>query len=189
MKNSEKSGKLNRGRTMKSMAAGALVFALCVANAEARNIYITPDADGTGDGSSWTSPMKITTYFVTANIKNGDVVRLKAGTYTAQIAQVTFGNSITVSISGGYAGMDDTTLDAENPVSDIDFANYPNSGNYAPFLLKANAGYSVKFERLRLRRARNAVFYKATNAGNLYLSDCVVVSNGWYALSPGALKR
>ena len=179
MKNGEKYGKLNRGRTLKSAAVGALTFALCVANAEARNIYITPDADGTGDGSSWTSPMKITTYFVTANIKNGDVVRLKAGTYTAQIAQVTFGNSITVSISGGYAGMDDTTLDAENPVSDIDFANYPNSGNYAPFLLKANAGYSVKFERLRLRRARNAVFYKATNAGNLYLSDCVVVSNGW----------
>ncbi len=179
MKNGEKYGKLNRGRTMKSMAVGALAFAFCVANAEARNIYITPDADGTGDGSSWASPMKITAYFVTANLKNGDVVRLKAGTYTAQIAQVTFGNSMNIKISGGYAGTDDTTLDAENPISDIDFANYPSSGGFAPFMFKANSGYSVTFERLRLRRARNAVFYKTNNGGNLYLSDCVVVSNGW----------
>ena len=178
MKNGEKYGKLNRGRTLKSAVVGAMAFALCV-GAQARNIYIAPDADGTGDGSSWASPMRLTDYLVTANIKNGDVVRIKSGHYTAQIQQVTFGKAYTVKISGGYAGTDDTTLDAEFPYSDIDFAHYPSSLSYAPFLLQANAGYSVSFERLQLRRARNVPFYKDNNGGNLYLSDCVVVSNGW----------
>ena len=156
------------------------LVAACVAAmvAQAKNVYITPDADGTGDGTSWSSPMMLTNYLVKAKA-NGDVVRLKAGKYTARIAQQTFGNSMTIKISGGYAGTDDTTLDAENPISEIDFANYPTSGSYAPFLLKANSGYSMTFERLKLSRARNAVFYKGTNAGNLYLSDCVIVSNGW----------
>ena len=164
---------VNRARRL-----ALVVVCLVAAVAQARNVYITPDADGTGDGTSWSSPMMLTNYLVKAKA-NGDVVRLKAGKYTAQIAQQTFGNSMTIKISGGYAGTDDTTLDAENPISDIDFANYPTSGSYAPFLLKANSGYSMAFERLRLSRARNVVFYKSTNAGDLYLSDCVIVSNGW----------
>lgn len=161
---------------MKKLAL--VVVCLVAAVAQARNVYITPDADGTGDGTSWSSPMMLTNYLVKAKA-NGDVVRLKAGKYTAQIAQQTFGTAMTIKISGGYAGTDDTTLDAENPISEIDFANYPTSGSYAPFLLQTNSGYSMTFERLKLSRARNAVFYKGTNAGNLYLSDCVIVSNGW----------
>ena len=144
----------------------------------ARNIYITPDADGTGNGSAWESPMRITDYLVTANVKNGDVVRLKAGSYTAQIAQVTFGNSMNIRISGGYAGTDDTTLNEENPISTIDFANYPSSGAGSPLKCAASSGYSVTLERLCLTRARSTAIYKQ-NAGTLRLSDCVVVSNGW----------
>ncbi|MBO7309454.1 MAG: hypothetical protein J6V38_07485 [Kiritimatiellae bacterium] len=45
--------------------------------ANARNIYITPEADGTGDGSSWESPMMLTDYLVTATnssvLKHGGV--------------------------------------------------------------------------------------------------------------------
>ena len=142
-----------------------------------RFVYITPDADGTGNGSSWASPMMLTNYL--ADIKNDDTVRIKSGYYKTQIQSVTFGGAMTVKISGGYAGTDDTTLDEDFPYSDIDFAHYPNNLTYSPFLCKANAGYSVSFERLLLRRARNAPFYKTNNGGSLYLSDCVVVSNGW----------
>lgn len=121
----------------------------------AKNIYITPDADGTGDGTSWSSPMMLTNY-VTAKLANGDVVRLKAGRYTAKIAQQTFGNYMTIKISGGYAGTDDTTLDADNPISEIDFANYPTSGSYSPLMFAAATGYAVTLERLLLTRARNS---------------------------------
>ena len=47
MDNCEKHGILNRGRTLKSAAVGALAFALCALGAEAKNIYITPDAPAT----------------------------------------------------------------------------------------------------------------------------------------------
>ena len=167
-------------RRLRMNGVKKLVFALaCIVSfsAMARNIYITPDADGTGDGLSWESPMMLTNYFRTA-MKTGDIVRIKAGKYTAQIPQVTMGNYATIKVMGGFAGTDDTTLDPDNPISEIDFANYPNSNSYAPFMLKAISGYSVTFERCLFKRARNAVFYK-TNAGSLYISDCVVVSNGW----------
>ena len=178
MKNGEKYGKLNRSRTLKSAAVAALAFALCVVGAEAKNIYITPDADGTGDGTSWASPMLLTYYLATAKPANGDVVRLKSGHYTAQVQQVSFGNYMNVKMSGGYAGTDNTTLDEDFPYSDIDFANYPTSNGLSPFMFSATTGYAVTLERLQLRRARSAAIYKK-NAGTLTLSDCVVVSNGW----------
>lgn len=145
--------------------------------AAARNIYITPDADGTGDGLSWESPMMLTNYLKNA-IKHGDVVRLKSGHYTAKISAVTFGNYQTVKISGGYAGIDNDTLDADYPYSDIDFANYPTSGSLFAFACKATSGHSLTIERLQLRGARSSAIYKA-NAGALHLSDCHVISNGW----------
>ncbi|MBQ6247092.1 MAG: hypothetical protein IJK04_09525 [Kiritimatiellae bacterium] len=164
-----------KGITKALLVAAALA---CATTAEARNLYITPDADGTGDGSSWASPMRLTDYLVTASVKNGDVVRIKSGHYTAQIASVTFGNYTSVDISGGYAGTDDTTLDAEFPYSDIDFANYPSSGSYAPLIVQSIASYPASFRRLILRRARNAAIYK-NRGSTLTLSDCVIVSNGW----------
>lgn len=146
--------------------------------ANARNIYITPDADGTGDGSSWESPMMLTNYLKTAKLKNGDIVRLKSGHYTAKIETVTFGNYQTIKVSGGYAGTDDNTLDPDFPYSDIDFANYPSGYSGSPLLCKAIANYSLTLERLHMRRASSAVFFKQ-NAGILSLTDCHVISNGW----------
>lgn len=151
--------------------------------AAARDIYITPDADGTGDGLSWESPMMLTNYLKNA-IKHGDVVRLKSGHYTAKISAVTFGNYQTVKISGGYAGIDNDTLDADYPYSDIDFANYPTSGSLFAFACKATSGYSLTIERLQLRGARSSAIYKA-NAGALHLSDCHVISNGWRNYNSG----
>ncbi len=170
---------------MSNTAFKASIFAFLTAAAmmaEARNIYITPDADGTGDGSSWASPMMLTNYLKTASVKNGDVVRLKSGHYTARIAAVTIGNYISVDISGGYAGTDDTTLDAEFPYSDIDFANYPSSGSFTPLIVQSVAAYPASFRRLILRRARNAAIFK-NRGSTLTLSDCVIVSNGWRNLS------
>ena len=148
-------------------------------SANARNIYITPDADGTGDGSSWESPMMLTNYLKAANILGGDIVRLKSGHYTAKIAPVSFENK-TLTISGGYAGTNDYELDENYPYSDIDFANYKDSSTtvYSFFLCKAKAGYSLTLERLQLRGARSAPIYKI-NAGALHLSDCHIISNGW----------
>ena len=56
--------------------------------AMARTIYITCDADGTGDGSSWESPMMLTNYLTVAAKKmaDGDRVLLKSGNYVTQIA-------------------------------------------------------------------------------------------------------
>jgi hypothetical protein len=158
-----------------------LVFALaCIVSfsAMARNVYITPDADGTGDGTSWESPMMLTNYFRTA-MKSGDIVRIKAGKYTGFITSMISIGNCNLTISGGYAGIDDDTLDTGNPISEIDFAHSPTSQNYSPFAIKNGSGYSVKFERLLFKRARSAVFHKTATAGNLYLSDCVIVSNGW----------
>lgn len=146
--------------------------------ANARNIYITPDADGTGDGSSWESPMMLTNYLITAKLKDGDVVRLKSGHYTAKIAQCTIGNSIGINMSGGYKGTDDTTLDDVFPYSEINFSNYPSSGSYAPLLCKMKSPYVVSFARIKFRGARNAAFYK-NDSGTLSLTDCYVISNGW----------
>lgn len=122
--------------------------------------------------------MMLTNYLKNANLKDGDIVRLKSGHYTAKIQTVTFGGYQTIKISGGYAGTDDNTLDPDFPYSDIDFANYPSSNSYSPFFCKANANYSLTLERLHMRRARNAVFFKQ-NAGILSLTDCHVISNGW----------
>ena len=163
---------MNRARRL-----ALVVVCLVAAVAQAKNVYITPDADGTGNGTSWSSPMMLTNYLVKAKA-NGDVVRLKAGKYTARIASQTFGNYMTIKISGGYAGTDDTTLDAENPISEIDFAGYPTSNALSPIICAAATGYSVTMERLLLTRARSAAIFKK-DAGTLVLSDCVVVSNGW----------
>ncbi|MBR2920291.1 MAG: hypothetical protein IKC27_02925 [Kiritimatiellae bacterium] len=174
-------GFLGGGGVTHSHSLRAFLFAagMLTLTANARNIYITPDADGTGDGSSWESPMMLTNYLVAANLKNGDIVRLKSGHYTAKIAPVSFGN-ITLTISGGYAGTDDDKLDENYPYSDIDFANYKDSNTtvYSFFLCKAKAGYSLTLERLQLRGARSAPIYKL-NAGALHLSDCHIISNGW----------
>ena len=144
-----------------------------------RIVYIAPDADGTGNGGSWSSPMMLTNYLVNANVKDGDIVRLKSGHYTARPAtSCTIGNSTRVDISGGYAGTGATALDPDYPYSDINFANYPNSNIYAPIIVQSTAAFPSSFERLVLRGARNAAIFK-NRASTLALSDCVIVSNGW----------
>ena len=147
--------------------------------AMARTIYITRDADGTGDGSSWESPMMLTNYLTVAAKKmaDGDRVLLKSGNYVTQIAQQEIKN-LNITFAGGYAGTDDTTLDAENPVSVINFGNYPTSRPFTPLKINPGSGDTVSFERIRFWAARSAAINKQ-GAGTLILSDCTVVSNGY----------
>lgn len=147
-----------------------------------RNVYITPEADGTGDGSSWASPMRLTDYLETAaNRSSGDRVLLKAGDYAARIAQQTLGNQ-NIAFEGGYAGTDGETLDAENPVSVIDFGDYPTSRPFIPVKVSAASGVTVSFSRIRFQHARSAAIAKE-GGGTLVLADCSIVSNGWHQSS------
>ena len=148
-----------------------------------RFVYITPDADGTGDGSSWASPMKLYDYLaVSGNRMNNDVIRLKTGIYNFgapddMTTAVTFG-SINLSFEGGYAGTDATTLDPVSPMSIFQFWGRPTSQYYSMFVCNAGTGYATTFKRITFERGRSAPIFK-TGAGTLTLVDCVVVSNGW----------
>lgn len=129
--------------------------------------------------------MALTDYLaVAANREYGDFVRLKAGRYITQIAQQTL-SGLPVAFSGGYAGTDDESLDAENPYSEIDFDDYPASAPFNPLKISPAVGQKVSFERIRFTNARSAAIAK-NGAGTLVLSDCIVVSNGWRNSADGS---
>lgn len=94
---------------MKKLVDGILCFAvaLCAASAFAETYRVTDYAvDPEGDGLSWESPMSLPTAISTA--VEGDTILLKAGEYDIT-AQISLAKAIT--IKGGLAGTDDTTLD------------------------------------------------------------------------------
>lgn len=94
---------------MKKLVYGILCFAvaLCAASAFAETYRVTDYAvDPEGTGLSWESPMSLTMAITTA--QEGDTILLKAGEYDIT-AQISLNKSLT--IKGGLAGIDDTTLD------------------------------------------------------------------------------
>lgn len=149
----------------------------------AKNIYITPD--GTGNGTSWESPISLATYFANNGAdRNGHVLYIKSGQYSVSLADpVTCGAYHKITIRGGYAGTDNETLDPYFPYSEINF----NSSVSYGFRCSGKASYPVVMERLKLSGCNNTAVYK-TGAGSLTLTDCMVVSNGWRNAS-GANKN
>ncbi len=100
---------MKRSTNMKKLVYGILCFAvaLCAASAFAETYRVTDYAVAPeGDGLSWGSPMSLPTAISTA--VDGDTILLKAGEYDIT-AQISLAKAIT--IKGGLAGTDDTTLD------------------------------------------------------------------------------
>lgn len=147
--------------------------ALGAAMAEAATYYVTPDAAGSGDGQSWASPMTMAEA-VAAATTAGDTILLKAGTY-APTANIAISKPIT--LKGGLAGTDDTTLDATSPMSVFDTAN--DTAVTAIFSVTTSTGGNTTnlFERIEVRNAYERGFLKTGNA-SLVFRNCAFTACG-----------
>lgn len=160
---------------VKKLVCGVVcaAVALGAAMAEAATYYVTPDAAGSGDGQSWASPMTIAEA-VAAATTAGDTILLKAGTY-APTANIAISKPIT--LKGGLAGTDDTTLDATSPMSVFDTAN--DTAVTAIFSVTTSTGGNTTnlFERIVVRNAYERGFLKTGNA-SLVFRDCAFTACG-----------
>lgn len=115
-------GKINsRSRMTKLTKILSLIATCLIQSAYAANVYyVTPEADGTGGGTSWSDATTLAG--ANGKVAVGDTIRMKSGTYT-MTAGVTISKAITV--EGGYKGEinDDPTDDlvlADNPETVLD---------------------------------------------------------------------
>ena len=158
---------------MKKLVYGILCFAvaLCAASAFAETYRVTDYAvDPEGDGLSWASPMSLTTAISTAVA--GDTILLKVGEYnvTAQIAL-----SKALTIKGGLAGTDDTTLD---PSGKTTLNAFDRSGfNYIFSVSTAVAGATNVFENICFTRAYRRAVYKSGQS-HIVFRNCRFFRNG-----------
>lgn len=149
------------------------LLVLVAASAFAAEYRVTPDAAGSGDGQSWASPMTIAEA-VAAATTAGDTILLKAGTY-APTANIAISKPIT--LKGGLAGTDDTTLDATRPMSVFDTAN--DTAVTAIFSVTTSTGGDTTnlFERIEVRNAYERGFLK-TGSASLVFRDCAFIACG-----------
>lgn len=132
---------------------------------------VSPDATSNGDGSSWDNPITLTSAI--SDALEGDTLFLKSGKYTLSSQLVL---SKAVSILGGYAGTDNETLDAENPISVLTTdATIDTLVN-----VTASSG-TLSMERIQIEKAAQYGMQKSNAACNLYVSGCNFVSNGYGA--------
>ena len=100
-----KTSVFSRGNWLRCLiASAALLFAAGAANAATYRVTGFALASE-GDGQSWASPMSLTN--AVANAVDGDMILLAAGEYDVT-EQTSFSKALT--IKGGLAGTDDTTL-------------------------------------------------------------------------------
>ena len=131
--------------------------------------YVTPEADGTGGGTSWSDA----TTLAGANslVVAGDTIRMKADTYTMTEC-VTISKAITV--EGGYKGEVDGDLTlADNPETVLDGAY--NSAVKEPIYLTTASGTNY-FHRLAFTRFYRRGFLKYGNA-SLEMYNCRFANN------------
>ena len=149
------------------------LVALMVASLEAANTYrVTTDAPGGGDGQSWATPMTINEAMdkVYSLSSHGHIILCKAGVYVPT-AKFTLLRNLTV--KGGLAGTDDTTLDPNGERTIIDGEN---SSDLSP-IFNISAGDPSTFENLEIRNAYLRAFVK-TGAGDITFKNCVFDSCG-----------
>ena len=139
---------------------------------------VSPDATSSGDGSSWDNPISLTSAI--SDALEGDTLFLKSGKYTLSSSLVL---SKGVSILGGYAGTDDETLDAENPISVLTTDATINT----LVSVTASSG-TLSMERIQIEKAAQYGMQKANAACNLYVSGCNFVSNGYGATTLTSLS-
>ena len=158
---------------MKKLVYGILCFAvaLCAASAFAETYRVTDYAvDPEGDGLSWASPMSLPTAISTA--VEGDTILLKAGEYDIT-AQISLAKVIT--IKGGLAGTDDTTLD---PSGKTTLNAFDRTGfSYIFNVSTAVADATNVFENICFTRAYRRAINK-TGRSHIAFRNCRFFRNG-----------
>ncbi len=149
------------------------LVALMVASLNAANTYrVTPDAPGGGNGQSWATPMTINEAVNTVynSSVHGHIILCKAGVYVPT-DKFTLVRNLTV--KGGLAGTDDTTLDPNGERTIIDG---DNRSDLSP-IFNISAGDPSTFENLEIRNAYFRAFQK-TQKGDITFKNCVFDSCG-----------
>ena len=128
---------------------------------------VTPDAaSGTGDGMSWKSPMTI--HEAAAKQQPGDVILCKAGVYTPS-ARIEISQPITV--KGGLAGVDDTTMASNGERSIFDAGNSTAINEVLRVKTLSGAETTNVFEHIEVRNAYRRGVLK-TGVSSLVFRDC-----------------
>lgn len=158
---------------MKKLVYGILcfAFALCAASAFAETYrVIGTEVAEEGTGLSWNSPMSLTMAITTA--QEGDTILLKAGEYDIT-AQISLDRAIT--IKGGLAGTDDTTLD---PSGNSTLNAFDRTGfNYIFSVSTAVADATNVFENICFTRAYRRGVYKSGKS-HIVFRNCRFFRNG-----------
>ena len=164
---------MKRSTNMKKLVYGILCFAvaLCAASAFAETYRVTDYAvDPEGDGLSWESPMSLPTAISTA--VDGDTILLKAGEYDIT-AQISLAKAIT--IKGGLAGTDDTTLD---PSGKTTLNAFDRTGfSYIFSVSTAVTDATNVFENICFTRAYRRGVYKSGKS-HVVFRNCRFFRNG-----------
>ena len=149
------------------------LVALMMTSLNAANTYrVTPDAPGGGNGQSWATPMTINEAMdkVYSLSSHGHIILCKAGVYVPT-AKFTLVRNLTV--KGGLAGTDDTTLDPNGERTIIDG---DNRSDLSP-IFNISAGDPSTFENFEIRNAYLRAFQK-TQDGDIKFKNCVFDSCG-----------
>lgn len=131
--------------------------------------YVTPDAEGGGNGLGWETAMTIAEAVAAA--ADGDEIRCRAGEYTVA-SDIAIAKPIL--ITGGYAGTDAESLDGTDPSSVFNAAG--SSAVSTVFNVTTASGGNV-FERIGFREGKDNGMRKS-GAGALTLRDCDFLWNG-----------
>lgn len=156
-------------KSWRTVAAAALCA--CASAASAAMYRVTPDAAGGGTGQSWSSPMTIAEA-VSAATSDGDTILCKAGEYDIA-GQLAISTPITV--KGGLAGTDDTTLDpsGKTTLNAFDRTDF----SYIVSVSTATTGATNVFENICFTRAYRRGVAK-TGKSHIVFRNCRFFRNG-----------
>ncbi len=156
-------------KSWRTVAAAALCA--CASAASAAMYRVTPDAAGGGTGQSWSSPMTIAEA-VAAATSDGDTILCKAGEYDIA-GQIAISTPITV--KGGLAGTDDTTLDptGKTTLNAFDRTDF----SYIVSVTTATTGATNVFENICFTRAYRRGVAK-TGKSHIVFRNCRFFRNG-----------
>lgn len=170
-------------KTRATILSAAAALTLTAANVQAGTIYVTADADGTGDGSSWASPLALTAALSAA--QTGTTVYLKDGEYVLTAA-ITLNTAATLrgesrngvrivgdasGTTGSIGGLSSTLASGTLTVESLTFSNCWN--------------YSVSFNGKANYVLRDCTFFGALGnsslhsvylqgGGNVTMENCLV---------------
>lgn len=152
------------------------VFASLAANAEPIIIHVAPD--GTGDGTSWDSPMALEDAVAALN-KSGspywrkeNEIWLKAGVYTKTSDSPNFAIWSITTIRGGFDGTEESESQRKpGVVSTIDGGNLYDTFSFSNYA-------RVTFERVRFYRSKRSGLLKWGSTGDVAIFSCFFEANG-----------